>query len=163
MPQPTPAKCLACAFLDIDRVRLLHGPDGDRCYQRSCDSKRSRLRKKDEINLKRRTKNAVTMGKIDIDHPTTTFATLNVWREERAFSPVHAIGSTIWQHDSPIAVIDPIHCAGYLPAQLESYVESILRVISEDFGLKRFEYQVLHSPATCPLSPCPLHGFPRTS
>jgi hypothetical protein len=161
MPQPTPSKCLQCAFLEMDRVRSLHGPEGDRCYQRSCDSKRSRIRKKDEINLKRRTKKAIASGKIEIDHPNVAHATLNVWREDRAFSPVHAIGATIWQEDVPIAVIDPIHCAGYLPAQVEQYVESILGVIHKGFHLKRFENQVIQPPHTCPLSPCPLHGFPR--
>ena len=90
MPKPTPPKCLECAFWEIDRVRLLHGPDGDQCYQRACDSKRSRLRDRDNINLKRRKKNAATTGKIEIDHPQVAYAHLYTWREERAFSPVHA-------------------------------------------------------------------------
>jgi hypothetical protein len=162
MPKPTPQKCLDCACLTIAQVRSLHGSDGDQCYQRSCDSKRSRLRARDQINLKRRKQNAVATGKIEIDHPSVVSAHLHTWREDRAFSPVHAIGCTVWRDNDQILEIAPIHCAGYMPAQVEGYVESMLIRLYQDFALTRFESQIIQTPDRCPLAPCPLrYEFPR--
>lgn len=74
----------------------------------------------------------------------------------REDSPIHALGVEVWDGNEPIAVVQPVHCAGWLPSQVHEYVRQVLAVLALEYGFKKFASQKLISPTQCPIRPCPL-------
>ena len=75
-------------------------------------------------------------------------------RENREDSPIHAIGIEIWDGNDKLALVPPVHCAGWLPSQVHEYVRQALQVTEAEYGFKKFSSQVLISPEQCPIRPC---------
>jgi hypothetical protein len=79
-----------------------------------------------------------------------------VLRENREDSPIHAIGVEIWDGNERIAMVSPVHCAGWLPSQVHEYVKQVLVVLEAEYGFKKFSAERLINPSQCPIQPCPL-------
>jgi hypothetical protein len=61
-----------------------------------------------------------------VSAPDVKYGILHVWRENREDSPIHAIGVEIWEQNTKIAMVAPIHCAGWLPNQVHEYLRQVL-------------------------------------
>ncbi len=77
-----------------------------------------------------------------------------MWRESREDSPIHAVGVEIWEQNNKIAMVAPVHCAGWLPSQVHEYLRQVLTVLDTEYGFKKFAPQVLINPEQCPIRPC---------
>ena len=77
-----------------------------------------------------------------------------MWRESREDSPIHAVGVEIWEQNNKIAMVAPVHCAGWLPSQVHEYLRQVLTVLDTEYGFKKFASQVLINPEQCPIRPC---------
>jgi hypothetical protein len=87
--------------------------------------------------------------------PKVLSAVLVLYRQ-KADSPVHAVGAEVWQGDSKVAGIAPVHCMGMRGDQLGEYIREMLQLLNEQFGIQRFEDVVKELPVNrCPISPCP--------
>ena len=86
--------------------------------------------------------------------PLVNYGVLQVWRESREDSPIHAIGVEIWEQNNKIAMVAPVHCAGWLPSQVHEYLRQALTVLDTEYGFKKFASQVLINPEQCPIRPC---------
>ena len=69
--------------------------------------------------------------KHQIPVPLVNYGVLQVWRESREDSPIHAIGVEIWEQNNKIAMVAPVHCAGWLPSQVHEYLRQALTVLAE--------------------------------
>jgi hypothetical protein len=56
-----------------------------------------------------------------------------------------------------VAVVAPVHCAGWLPSQVHSYLQQTLNILENAYGFQKFAGQILEHPEQCPIRPCPLH------
>jgi hypothetical protein len=71
------------------------------------------------------------------------YGILHVWRENREDSPIHAIGVEIWEQNTKIALVAPVHCAGWLPSQVHEYLRQVLEVLGTEYGFKKLASQEL--------------------
>ena len=92
----------------------------------------------------------------NIPAPQVKHGILQVWRENREDSPIHAIGVEIWGQDCKLAMVAPVHCAGWLPSQVHEYLRQVLEVLGAEYGFKKFASQVRIDPSQCPIQQCPL-------
>ena len=113
----------------------------------SCDA-----RTLPDINQKRARKRIETKHQIPV--PLVNYGVLQVWRESREDSPIHAVGVEIWEQNNKIAMVAPVHCAGWLPSQVHEYLRQALTVLDTEYGFKKFASQVLINPEQCPIRPC---------
>ena len=60
-----------------------------------------------------------------------------MWRESREDSPIHAVGVEIWEQNNKIAMVAPVHCAGWLPSQVHEYLRQALTVLDTEYGFKK--------------------------
>lgn len=178
MPGRTaPLKCRKCAALDILQVHQLHGsprtdpknfqPDPnlerDGCYDpKVCPSKRSYLRNPERQHQKRsrkRREEALEQLRIEVDEPyaEVTFAVLIVYRDAGIEAPIHAIAGSVWQGSAQIAEIAPIHCVGMVPAGVHAYIQKMLKVLHEQYGIRKFASLERFDPQCCPIRPCIHH------
>ena len=104
------------------------------------------------INQKRARKRVEAKHQIPV--PQVNYGVLQVWRESREDSPIHAIGIEIWDGHNKLAVVQPVHCAGWLPSQVHDYLRQALTVLDTEYGFKKFASQILISPEQCPIRPC---------
>ena len=104
------------------------------------------------INQKRARKRIETKHQIPV--PLVNYGVLQVWRESREDSPIHAVGVEIWEQNNKIAMVAPVHCAGWLPSQVHEYLRQALTVLDTEYGFKKFASQVLINPEQCPIRPC---------
>ncbi|WP_373542093.1 hypothetical protein [Chamaesiphon sp.] len=89
-----------------------------------------------------------------VDVPQVTYGVLQVWREMREDSPIHAIGVEVWDGHNKLAVVQPVHCAGWLPSQVHEYLRQVLEVLGTEYGFKKLASQELIHPSQCPIRPC---------
>ena len=83
-----PEKCRRCALLGAAEARSSH----PQCWDdRLCHSRRSYARNRDKINQKRARVRIEQVHQVDV--PQVNYGVLQVWRELREDSPIHAIGS----------------------------------------------------------------------
>jgi hypothetical protein len=101
------------------------------------------------IDQKRSRKRIETKHQISV--PQVNYGILQVWREMREDSPIHAIGIEIWDGHTKLAVVQPVHCAGWLPSQVHEYLRQALTVLDTEYGFKKFVSQVLINPEQCPI------------
>jgi hypothetical protein len=65
-----------------------------------------------------------------------------------------AVGIEVWDGHNKLAVVSPVHCAGWLPSQVHEYLRQALTVLDTEYGFKKFASQVLINPEQCPVRPC---------
>jgi hypothetical protein len=138
-------------------VRDLNIPS-DQCYHPTkCPPRRSRLAKS-ELSAQ---KNAIAQQKekftrLQIESPYTdlAYAVLTVYREAGYDSPVHAVGGSIWKANEQIAEITPVHCEGMTPVTLEAYMNRMLLVLHQQYGIRKFAAKIRRDPQCCPIRPC---------
>jgi hypothetical protein len=148
-PKQIPEKCLKCAQLSAADARAKH----PKCWDdKLCHARRSYARNRSRVNQKRARKRVERMH--NVPTPTVKYGILQVWREHREDSPIHAIGVEIWEGNDKLAVVPPVHCAGWMPAQVHEYVKQVLTVLDTEYGFKKFVSEVLISPEQCPIRPC---------
>ena len=156
-----PEKCRKCAMLSAEQAQALHGSDGNGCWNPAvCYSRRSYARNRDRINQTRsRKRKEGELEQIPVEFEplaTLVFGVLVVYRQVGVDTPVHAIAAEIWQGQEKVAIVPAVHCAGMVPSQVHQYVNKMLSVLEERYGIKKFVSQTRLDPELCGLHPCPL-------
>jgi hypothetical protein len=145
-------KCIRCALLSGETAKSTH----DCWVPGTCPSKRHYIKNREGISQQRRKK------RIEVVHqvvtPQVVYGNLLIWRELRQDSPIHAIGADIWDGERRLAVVTPVHCAGWLPSQVHSYIQQTLNILENAYGFQKFAGQIIEHPEQCPIRPCPLHS-----
>ena len=155
-----PEKCMRCALMDMDQVREKHGGK-DGCWNpKVCHSKRSHARHRDRRNAVRNLKSN-TLPEIRVDVPEVFYGVLVVYRPMGADTPVHAIAAEVWQGSEKHTLVPAVHCAGMIPSQVHGYVQRVLNVLEQNYGIKQFASQERREVFECPLRPCPHHSAGR--
>ena len=162
MPKSIPLKCQKCAMRDAAQAQLLHGLEGDGCWNpKVCYSRRSYARHRDRKNQQRNRQRQETVIELVPDHveafQTLHYAVLVVYREAGAESVVHAIAAQVWQGQTPIAIVPPIHCVGMMPSQVHQYVRKLLELLENNYGIRKFAALERLDPQCCPIRPCIHH------
>ena len=168
MGRPISKICRQCATLSVEEAKEIHGEHGDRCWNpQVCHRRRSHYRHRDDNNRsRRRTKRMGILAstelpvKVEIEPPVPQLAiaaVLVLYRQHKN-SPVHAVAAEIWQGSNLIASVKPIHCMGMRGDRVSEYLQEILALLTQQFGVARFEDIVKEVPVQkCPIRPCPLH------
>lgn len=118
-----PLKCQKCAMLDATQAQVLHGTEGDGCWNpKVCYSRRSYARHRDRKNQQRNRQRQQTVIELLPEQVEAFqdlyYAVLVVYREAGAESVVHAISVIVWQGQIMVAIVPPIHCVGMVPSQI---------------------------------------------
>jgi hypothetical protein len=151
MAKQTPEKCKRCAPLSPAEARAKH----PNCWDdRLCTSRRFYINNRDRINQKRSRQRIEQVH--NIPTPKVTYGILQVWRENREDSPIHALGVEIWELERKIAMVAPVHCAGWLPSQVHEYLQQMLEVLATEYGFKKFASQIRIDPNQCSIQGCQL-------
>jgi hypothetical protein len=152
MPKPLDPKCQLCALLPTAKAKVLHGSEGDGCWNpRICHNRRSFYR--------RRTKSdSAEIDALAIVPPATYFAVLYLYKEP-GDKPLHALGAELWLGQKPICRLEPIHCFGLTASKIKTYTEQVLQAFSKKYNVNLYQYKEMFeiSPSQCPVRPCPLH------
>jgi hypothetical protein len=141
------SNCSTCSKLDVSTAKLKPCWDNKRCHDR-----RSYQRNKIEINRKRS-----SLGKaeiIDIEAPQVCHGILQLWRDTQEDAPLHAIGLEIKLGDDSIAIVTPVHCAGWMPSQVHGYIEKILEMTSAKYQFKKISSKRVLPPSQCCIKNC---------
>ena len=162
MAKVLPEKCRKCAMLSAEQAQMLHGLEGDSCWNPAvCYSRRSYARNRDRINQTRsRKRKEGELEQIPVGFEplaSLVFGVLVVYRKVGVDTPVHAIAAEIWQGQEKVAIVPSIHCAGMVPSQVHQYVGKVLSVLEERYGIKKFASQTRLDPELCASRSCPLH------
>lgn len=159
--------CRQCATLSVEDAKELHGENGDRCWNpQVCHRRRSHYRHRDDNNRSRRRAKKMGTGanvqqlvKAEIEPPVpspATAAVLVLYRQHKN-SPVHAVAAEIWTGSHLIASVKPVHCMGMRGDRVSEYLQEILQLLTQQFGVVRFEDIIKEVPVQkCPIRPCPL-------
>lgn len=174
MPRQLNRKCQHCATLSAEEAQTLHGADGDDCWNPSdflhrgydCHRRRSHYRYREDNNRSRRrarktqksaTKCAADLIEITPLAPPVAIAAVLVLYRQHKNAPVHAVAAEVWSGSNPIAGVKPVHCMGMRGNQVKEYIQEILELLTQEFGVTRFEDIVKEVPVQkCPIQPCPL-------
>jgi hypothetical protein len=152
-----PDKCVRCAALSANQAKVLHGVDGDKCWDSQvCPSRRSYIRHRDRRNQARSRKRYEKLQTLQVEPetlPSITYAVLVVYREP-GDSPVHGIGAEVWQDQEKIAQVAAIHCCQMVPSQVHLYVQKLLDLLGVNYGIKKFASLVRLDPHLCPIEDC---------
>jgi hypothetical protein len=152
-----PDKCLRCAALSASQAKVLHGSEGTDCWDsKVCPSRRSYIRHRDRRNQSRSRKRHEKLQTLTLDKtglPSITYAVLVVYRET-GDSPVHGIAAEVWLDQEKIAQVAPIHCCQMVPSQVHIYVQKLLGLLEENYGVKKFASLVRLDPYLCPITDC---------
>lgn len=109
MPRRISQKCIECAQFSAAQAQLLHGKQGDDCWnEKRCPRRRSHYRHRRELNEKRRLEyqqHSETMAEeepvetvsLAVAEDVVPYATLYIWREKRKDAPVHAISASVFE------------------------------------------------------------------
>lgn len=162
-------KCVECAQLSSSQAQQLHGEKGDGCWNdKRCPSKRSHYRHRQRLNEQRRLQyqqqiSGVASGEelvetvsLPVAEGSVPYANLYIWREKRKDAPIHAIAASVFQNNSKVLEVAPIHCAGYRKRQLEKYVQKdVMGYLNARFGITFFADEIRLEPIECPIAGCP--------
>ena len=161
-------RCLECIKYSRAEAKRVHGPQGDGCWQdNTCDSKRSHYRNRKENNANRRgeyteqkatTTEVGTVESISVSIPVQAppVALLYLYRKKRQDSHLHAIAVSVWQGSEKLAEIEAIHCMGMTNTQVRNYLNEVLKVLRDRFGITEFEPAIRMEPSECEIAECPL-------
>ena len=152
-------KCLHCAGLDIEKAREIHGDSGDGCWNpKICRRRRSHYRHRAENNAKRRqarrSGDSPQIISVTVEQPIVAMVTL--YKEERKDASLHAVSASVWQGTQQIAMVEPVHCLGWTPRQVRTYLERVLVKLNESYGIDNFAQMLNKQPNECPIAACPL-------
>ncbi|MBD1869013.1 hypothetical protein H6F93_15645 [Leptolyngbya sp. FACHB-671] len=155
-------KCRKCAMLSAEQAQVLHGAEGDGCWNPAvCYSRRSYARNRARVSQTRsRKRKESELEQIPVQFEPLSqlvFGVLVVYRKAGTDTPVHAIAAQIWQGQEKVAIVPPVHCIGMVPSQVHTYVGKMLDVLETRYGIKKFVGQTRLDPDLCELRPCPLH------
>jgi hypothetical protein len=132
----------------------------DQCYHPTkCPPRRSRLAKS-ELNAQKSAikEHEQRLEQLNIPVPASLYyAVLTVYQEAGVDVRVHAIAASIWDKSEKIAEVPPIHCEGMTPALMHDYMRRLLKVLHDQFGIRKFAAKVRLDPQCCPIRPCFLH------
>ena len=159
MARKVSQKCLTCSGLEIQQVYELHGEQGDGCWDgRRCPQRRYHYRHRAEQISKRRAMSAaqrrsgVEVLSVPVQMPVVAYLVL--YRKARQDAPVHALEVQIWQGSEQIAQTEPIHCVGMRPKEMYHYLEQVLKLLGERWGIRKFSEELILDPRECPIRPC---------
>ena len=169
MPRRVDKKCVACAQLAAADARQLHGKDGDGCWnEKRCPRRRSHYRNRQQLNEQRRLQyqqqvaevasgeGTVETVSLPVAEGAMPYANLYIWREKRKDAPIHAIAMSVFQNNSKVLEVAPIHCAGYRKRQLEKYVQKdVMGYLKARFRITFFADEIRLEPMECPIEGCP--------
>lgn len=92
--------------------------------------------------------------------PSSALSAVLVLYRQHKNSPVHAVAAEIWSGSHLIASVKPVHCMGMRGNQVSEYLQEILELLTQRFGVTRFEDIIKEVPVQkCPIHPCPLHAI----
>jgi len=151
MPKPLNPKCQLCAKLPTVQAKLLHGAEGDGCWDANvCHNRRSFYRHRRDSQAK--------MEVLQVEPPVTHFAVLYLYKET-GDRPLHALEAQLWCGQKPICRLEPIHCFGLTAGKVKAYTEKVLQAFSEEYQISLYQYKEMFeiNPTHCPVRPCPLH------
>ncbi|MBD2214386.1 hypothetical protein H6G27_31690 [Nostoc linckia FACHB-104] len=151
MPKPLNPKCQLCASLPTAKAKVLHGTQGDGCWNpKVCHNRRSFYRSRTEDNS--------GIDSIAVEPPATYFAVLYLYKES-GDKPLHALGAELWLGQQPICRLESIHCFGLTAGKIRSYTDKVLQAFAKEYGVSLYQYKDMFeiSPDHCPVRPCPLH------
>ncbi len=152
MPKPLDPKCQLCTKLPTTQAKLLHGPQGDGCWNpKVCHNRRSFYRHRSQ-------KNSAEIDAIAVEPPATYFAVLYLYKEPED-KPLHALGAELWLGQKPICRLQAIHCFGLTAGKIRTYTDQVLQAFAKEYDISLYQYKDMFeiSPAHCPVRPCPLH------
>lgn len=171
MSRPIAKKCKHCSTLSTEDAKVLHGSDGDNCWNPTvCHRRRSHYRHRDDINrIRRRIRRNTEQStpNRDLNHNSyeeicipvdraSLAAVLVLYRQTKQ-SPVHAIAAEVWQGTQKIGGVAAVHCMGMRGNQVTNQIHTMLTTISNTFGISRFEDVIKELPVeSCPIDGCPL-------
>jgi len=145
-------------MLGAEQARVLHGPDGDGCWNPAvCYSRRSYARHRDRRNRLRSKKGTNPQLVVDQDFQGLYWAVLIVYRRAGTDTPVHGVGAEIWQGQERVGMVPPIHCGGMVATQVHEYVHKLLNLLGSSYQIEKFASLERLDPALCPIRPCPCH------
>ena len=149
-----PDKCVRCGALSALQAKTLHS---DTCWDsKLCPSRRSYVRHRDRRNSQRSRSRSVELKTLTPEAlPSITYAILIVYRGI-GDSPVHGITVEVWQDQEKIAQIAPIHCFQLVPSQVHTYIQKLLELLGNHYGIKKFASLVRLDPYLCPIENCSL-------
>jgi hypothetical protein len=155
MPKPLDPKCQLCAKLPAVKARVLHGPEGDGCWNpRICHNRRSFYRNKSKND-------SGQIEAIAVAPPETYFAVLYLYKDS-GDKPLHALGAELWLGQKPVCRLEPIHCFGMTASKIRAYTDKVLQAFAAEYSITLYQYKELFeiAPTHCPVRPCPLHPEP---
>jgi hypothetical protein len=144
MPASVGHNCSACSKLDVSEAKLKHCWDDKRCHRRRSDQRRRA----------ERSLNSSKAEILTIDPPQIYHGVLQLWREPREDAPLHAIGLEIKLGDESIALVSPVHCAGWMPSQVHQYIDRILEMTYEKYQFRKFSSRKILAPDKCSIAGC---------
>jgi hypothetical protein len=151
MPKPPNPKCELCAGLPVAQARVIHGADGDGCWDaKYCYNRRSFYR--------HRLASTAALEIVQVPPPESLFAVLFLYKEP-GDKPLHALGAELWKGQKPICRLEPIHCFGLTAGKIRAYSDQVLKAFSEQYGTVLHQYKEMFeiSPSHCPVQgDCPL-------
>ncbi|WP_138506949.1 hypothetical protein [Nostoc sp. PA-18-2419] len=151
MPKPLDPKCQLCAKLPAAKAKVLHGPEGDDCWNpRVCHNRRSFYRNKSKDD-------SGQIEAIAVEPPANYFAVLYLYKE-LGDKPLHAMSAELWLGQKPICRLEPIHCFGLTPGKIRAYTDKVLQAFAKEYNVSLYQYKDMFevSPTHCPVRPCPL-------
>lgn len=163
MPRLLPEKCRLCSKLATPEART------KACWDAAlCPSRRSYIRHRDRRNLDRRRQRRHALLQAEPERLRVSaavaerilqapYAVLHLYRGA-VDAPLHAIGGEIWQGEAPVRRLQPVHCCGLTAGQVEEYLEAVLHLLYESYGIRQFASHLELAPGLCPIRPCPLRG-----
>nr|WP_322661294.1 hypothetical protein [Dendronalium sp. ChiSLP03b]MDZ8206575.1 hypothetical protein [Dendronalium sp. ChiSLP03b] len=152
MPKPLDPKCQLCSKLPTAKAKVLHGAEGDGCWNPSiCHNRRSFYRRRSENDT-------AGIAAIAVEPLATYFAVLYLYKEP-GDKPLHALGAELWLGQKPICRLEPIHCFGLTAGKIRTYTDTVLQAFAKQYSVSLFQYKDMFeiSPCHCPVRPCPLH------
>jgi hypothetical protein len=151
MPKPLNPKCQLCAKLPTAKAKVLHGIEGDGCWNpKVCHNRRSFYRSRTEDNS--------GIDSITVEPPATYFAVLYLYKEP-GDKPLHSLGAELWLGQQPICRLESIHCFGLTAGKIRAYTDKVLQAFAKEYGVSLYQYKDMFEiiPDHCPVRPCPLH------
>jgi hypothetical protein len=121
------------------------------CYiGHNCRIKRGRLRKKSQVNAKRRQNAARKKGITAIEPilPEAYRAELEIYGREN--QSVHAIALKIYQGNKLSYQMLPQHTQGLRQAELQDYIQKLVAYLEVEFGVDCFGLVYWVNPDDCP-------------
>lgn len=167
MARPINPKCLDCSQCSQQEAIKLHGPGTETaCWNpKTCPRKRSHYRNRKANNDKQRglyreqiavLQQTETVETISIPIYAPPVAQLYLYKEKPKDSHLHALAISVWQGSEKLADIEPVHCMGMTNTQVRHYLNQVLKVIQERFGITEFEPPIRMEPTECEIAKCPL-------